>query len=517
MRTLKLAPMITTAGLILSSCGAPDIEKDQGATVAASESGESDATAGEDHACGELAVPPAEYYDALLKEDFEAAGKGLSLASTAPVLYLDFDGETLRRGYSRGQSFILCSQTATVPPSGINAADQQKIVQKVQAYFDKAGAAIIVTTTKPLSGDFTTMMVGGSYGSLGCRDSRSILGVAPLDRGNANRNDIGFTFTSYVRNINTVADTIAHEAGHSYGLDHTRNQRDLMYASNTSQQEGFAVGQVGVGRVQDGPAVLRQVLGTKAPGSVAPVTPISGTVPQQPAMPTTPPTAQPTNPPNGPVVTQPAMPTTPSVPGIPNLPIDLADLPGLGSLAGLANLIPQLNPADILDISKLLPTLGGLVPGNGGLPGIDKILTVLGIAQGAPAPGQQPAAGPGGALGGLAGILNPQTVSTLGGLATLAGFGDIATAVGVIQGVVNTTGAMQPSSGKPSTSAALTEIPDLSTALELDKIADMPGLVTAFRGHTAVVNNNWTGETRDALISALKVAYAQALVKRTQP
>ncbi len=514
MRTLKLSPVIAAAGLILSSCGAPDVEHDSGSPVAGSETGENDATLGEEHACGELLVPPAEYYDALLKEDFDAAGKGLSLASTAPVLYLDFDGETLRRGYSRGQSFILCSQTATVPPSGINVSDQQKIVQKVQAYFDKAGASVIVTTTKPLSGDFTTMIVGGSYGSLGCRDSRSILGIAPLDRGNANRNDIAFTFTSYVRNINTVADTIAHEAGHSYGLDHTRNQRDLMFASNTSQQEGFAVGQVGVGRVQDGPAVLRQVLGTKSPGSTTPVTPISGTVPQQPSQPVA---SQPTMPvPTMPAPTMPS-PTFPTNPGIPNLPIDLADLPGLGSLAGLANLIPQLNPADILDISKLLPTLGGLVPGNGGLPGIDKILTVLGIAQGAPTPGQQPAAGPGGVLGGLAGIINPQTVSTLGGLATLAGFGDIATAVGVIQGVVNTTSSMQPANSTPSAAASLTKIPDLATALELDKISDMPGLVTAFRGHSEVVNSNWSGDTRDALISALKVAYAQALVKQMQP
>jgi len=504
---LRNASVTAVAATLVTACGSPEVSESHKSVPTET----SDANASSElteRVCGESMVPPAEYYDQLLKEEFERSERGvsLSLQTSAPVLYLDFDGETLQRGYRRGQSFILCSQTATIPASGISPADQDQIVTKVQAYFDRAGAAMIVTPMKPTSGDFTTIIVGGSYGSLGCRESRGILGVAPLDGGNANRNDIGFAFTAFVRNINTIADTVAHEAGHSYGLNHTRNQRDLMFASMTSSQEGFAVGATGAGRSQDGPAILRQVLGAKGSPSAGPVAPISPT-PRQPGQPA----------PTQPAPTQPAPtnPMRPTIPGLPNLPIDLGNLPGLGSLAGIANLIPQLNPADILDISKLLPGLTNVIPGGlgglGNLSGLDTVLTILGIAQGVPpttpAPGAPTAPG-----SPLSGILNPQTIQTIGTLAGLAGFGNVTSAISVIQGVVNSTGALPVPGGTPSspTQPPLTQIPDLSKILDLDTITDFSSLLAAYQGHTRVVASNYSGDTRTALMSALKVAYAQA-------
>src|SRR5690606_2674840 len=97
--------------------------------------------------------------------------------------------------------------------------------------------------------------------NLGCRESRGILGVAPIDPGNRNLNDIGFAFTKYTSSLRITAETIAHEAGHSYGLDHIREQQGLMYASNSSRITGFIDGTIRPGKRQNAPLILRRDVG----------------------------------------------------------------------------------------------------------------------------------------------------------------------------------------------------------------------------------------------------------------
>lgn len=479
-----------------------------------------------------IQVPPQEYYDQLLEDNLARLDNpdSFALAGATQVLWLNFNGATIQKGYRRGQSFILCSQSATIAPSGHSPADQDSIVQKVQAYYDAAGAAVTVTTEKPQSGDFTTMIVGGSYGTLGCLESRGTLGVAPLDGGNANRNDIGFAFTKFYNSVNTVAETISHEAGHSFGLDHTINNKDIMYASLSPQQEGFGVGRVSGGtRIQDGPKTLQANLGIK--GATSPYVPNPG--PSVAPAPSTAPSASP-----APIAGVPAI---PGIPGLPNLPGGLAGLPGLPQIATIANLIPQLAPGNILDITNLLPIITKIIPGNAGsqLPGLDKVMTILGIAQGAvnnPAavapnqPGQpaqsqpslpaipgMPAGVTNAVQGGVAAVLNPSTLTTVGTLATLAGHPEIAIATSVLQGVVSSGAlpAVSPTAQgsaplQTPTAARLDALPDFASALALGNMNSFGGLMAMLRGQVAVINSNFTGNTRAALLSTLKLAYAQA-------
>ena len=54
--------------------------------------------------------------------------------------------------------------------------------------------------------DYTTVHLGGSYRTLGCNRSNNILGVAPLDRGNTNKNDVAFAFTHLNSSVEVLYD-----------------------------------------------------------------------------------------------------------------------------------------------------------------------------------------------------------------------------------------------------------------------------------------------------------------------
>jgi hypothetical protein len=491
----------------------------------------------------EIVTPPKEYYDQLLADrilDLDAP-QGLSLAGTLAdqVIWVNFDGATLQKGYSRGQSFILCKSSANIPAASLSPAQKDQILLLVQEHYNKAGAKLIVTPNKPALGDFTTMHVGGAYGDLGCR-GRGVLGVAPFDVGNSNRNDIGFAFTSGVSDITIIAETISHEAGHSFGLDHVQNSKDLMYASSAPNIEGFLVSRVqGSTRIQDEPAILKQVLGALSPGETqAPETPSTPTLPTSPSTPSTP--TLPTLP------NLPTSQTTPTlpIPGMANLPDICSGLPGLAQLGNLGSLLPALGGSgagSILDITQLMPQLGTLLPGGlgagAGLPGFDKIFTLVGLAStaGGIQNGAAPAV-PG--ITGLAGIVDPNLASSILGntggldlstLTSLAGVGSVGAGVGGLQDLINSLGLQAPVGGTtnvptlPGTTGTpnLGTLPDMSQLLGLlnstggvaggvGGIADISTLLNGLSASGRVVSSNYQGEDRDALMSLLKVAYTQA-------
>ena len=89
----------------------------------------------------------------------------------AEVMWLNFGGATVERGYLKGQSFLVCSEKATIAASSaLTTASQDEIVNNVQSFYTAAGANLTVTGTKPVSGDYTTVIVGGSLTDLGCSD-----------------------------------------------------------------------------------------------------------------------------------------------------------------------------------------------------------------------------------------------------------------------------------------------------------------------------------------------------------
>jgi hypothetical protein len=503
---LSLVAISLTA---LSACGVEDINASGGKKSHSDDAEPAAPVEGDEQAFDHIVTPPAAYYDALLAEAMESADKGLQLADTRATLWVNFDGANVEKGNGRGKSFIPCKANVTIPPADVSAAEREQILAMVQKHYDDTGAGLTVTPVKPVSGDFTTLHVGGSYSDLGCIGGRGILGVAPFDVGDRNKNDIGFAFTKGVGSARVIADTISHEAGHSYGLDHVVTRTDLMYASSGANITGFGVSKVsGSARTQDAPAILVQVLGNVPADGSAP-TPVPAPVPA-PA---------------------PASP----IPGLPNIPGGLAGLPGLGQIGSIGSLLPGLAGVNIADISTLLPVVTNLLPGLAagaiGIPGLDQILTVVGLASAAGA-GQNGAPIPG--LGALpidpalaAGILDPANLASLGnlgnlaGLASLGGFANLPSAVTDLGSLFG--GFLgQPAAGGSNLAPVpvVNQLPDLSVLLGLANGAggaNLADLVGNFTGSAQVVNANFQGAEADALLSLLKVAYAQARLNTPAP
>ena len=345
----SLAWGIGLAGsLLLAACGADPLSR----------LGSDDASGV--HGRDKLVEPPKAYYDSLISERMQLAQAGSLSASQAQVLYINFAGSTVRQGYGKSESFLPCKNSVTIPASGLSAAEQETVMSKVAEYFSNAGVKLLITPQTPASGDFTTIHVGGAYSALGCAGGSSIAGIAPFDTANANPNDVGFAFMN-TRDVEAIAETIAHEAGHSFGLDHSDNKSDLMYPTTSSQMIGFAKGTAySSGQLQDAPALLQAALGKG-----------SATINGKPILPSLP---LPT------VVT----PTVPSIKPLPNLAGILPTLPGLGALGGFNNLLSSFPSTLFSSLSCVLPGVSpNILQGSLTMPNSAGALSLLTLLQNA--------------------------------------------------------------------------------------------------------------------------------------
>jgi hypothetical protein len=97
---------------------------------------------------------------------------------------------------------------------------------------------LLVTTTRPAAGPYTMVMVGGTPTVLGY-DAR-LAGVAFMDCDNLQPANIVFAFPSALRgNVHGLVVTIAQEAAHSYGLEHSMDPTDIMYPKVDPAQREF--------------------------------------------------------------------------------------------------------------------------------------------------------------------------------------------------------------------------------------------------------------------------------------
>jgi len=208
----------------------------------------------------------------------------------AHVLFLNFDGATITKASDNpalNRSFIPNGSTTVIPSFDDTRFAQvytradaiNKVVDYANGFY--ANYNVMIVTTRPASGRYTMMMVGGTATLVG--SGGSVVGIAPLDCGNQTEGNVGFAFAASLitsnRTTKSSADTalrelaltIVHEAGHSYGLEHVNNQADIMYPSVSTGQTGFlgvsTVSQTprscGSGTTQDTAGTLASNLGTR--------------------------------------------------------------------------------------------------------------------------------------------------------------------------------------------------------------------------------------------------------------
>jgi hypothetical protein len=166
-----------------------------------------------------------------------AASGAAAPCPPAKLLYLDFDGETVTGRPGCSSTLENCSSvvarmgTATLTPY---RGDVARVVADVRRRYAEYNVSVV--TQRPQSGTYEMTIVGGSPEMVG--QPKGKMGVAPADCGDANPNDISFVFTDVVGDDPfTVAAAIAHESGHTRGLDHVVDNLDTMFPAPRPQSD----------------------------------------------------------------------------------------------------------------------------------------------------------------------------------------------------------------------------------------------------------------------------------------
>ncbi|MGA9522019.1 MAG: NBR1-Ig-like domain-containing protein [Myxococcaceae bacterium] len=200
-----------------------------------------------------------------LRQALGSSGRG--------VLFLNFDGLTMRYGASSSKQ-----NTSWIVPQGwsvripsfsaqhYGAARTQAIQTVVDMVKrDFANWDVVVTTERPSQGDYTMIVIGGSPSLIG--EPNGTAGIAPLDIGNPNRNDVVFVFSETLNDLRELATCISHEAGHSFGLEHLQPTSAIMYPVVQPGTLSFQRARIyGRSNVQDQPGILSKLFGA-APGA----------------------------------------------------------------------------------------------------------------------------------------------------------------------------------------------------------------------------------------------------------
>ncbi len=210
-------------------------------------------------------------------------------ASEATTLYLNFDGAFLSYGSKNDAAAGLTTLAdgpgpyqiaAPVLDRFVDAAVPtrsrviQDVARQVRAVYQPF--ALEVVTERPKSGQFTMLVVGNTFGEIQFAEQCPLAGLAVRDCAGAQDGDVGFAAAACVPEQLSSADarkqlarTIAHEAGHTFGLTHNEDVSSVMAAKSMglAWRDGPVPpeDQASCQRAtQNDYAILRQVLGLRA-------------------------------------------------------------------------------------------------------------------------------------------------------------------------------------------------------------------------------------------------------------
>lgn len=157
------------------------------------------------------------------------------------TLFLNFGGGMLTNGSdnsAEGRSSL--ALTGIYPTFGGGESVALAVIQATEANFEQFGIRIVYETRPRNVVPYTMEMVGGSWMDTSLSDPAG--GVAPgADCGALGQRHVVYTFSNG-GSVNIAANTIAQEAGHAYGLDHSFNCNSVMSYCGGSSDGSFQNG-----------------------------------------------------------------------------------------------------------------------------------------------------------------------------------------------------------------------------------------------------------------------------------
>jgi hypothetical protein len=165
------------------------------------------------------------------------------------VVYLNFsDGtETLRQGLSDDAPTNTAQVGAAAPyppfrwPTVTTGTTTRaeligRIARRVHEVF--LPYDVLITLTRPAAGPYTMVMIGGRPRDVGL--DLDVAGIAFMDCTDAQPSNLVFAFAEVLRgNEQGLVATIAQEAAHAFGLEHTDRPEDLMHPTVDPRQTRF--------------------------------------------------------------------------------------------------------------------------------------------------------------------------------------------------------------------------------------------------------------------------------------
>lgn len=156
------------------------------------------------------------------------------------TLQIDFDGGTLRPG-DRGSLLELSCLQSELPYPGLALDEQsvQAVLDRVAMAMEPYGVAVRTDDEAlPPQLPRTTVLVGGLAEQIGL-DPAAAGYSCVVDCGDRWSWDLAFAFA---RDLPTIANTVLHEAAHTWGLDHVVGQDLLMYPLGAAYDAEWGTG-----------------------------------------------------------------------------------------------------------------------------------------------------------------------------------------------------------------------------------------------------------------------------------
>jgi MYXO-CTERM domain-containing protein len=151
-------------------------------------------------------------------------------------VFVNFDGAVLTHGWDDARNNVTQIGELAGSFAAYGAGDKrQAVMQAVRA--DWAPFDVVITDTRPASGDYTMNMTGPTNPFGG-----GVLGIAPLDCNDSQtHNNITYAFHSANDQFSAAvtATTIGQEVAHSYGLEHVDEPGDIMNPYNAGGDAAF--------------------------------------------------------------------------------------------------------------------------------------------------------------------------------------------------------------------------------------------------------------------------------------